>query len=237
MPLSCEPAYDSGSYRLQYIKLKKNVYKCIDSIQKAFINRLEPCGALCMMYGCNLLASKSWPPFTASIKLRHFFILLKLDWYERRKSYTSSMAWGWVNHWVIFIFWVNYPFKCDLWSKHTRLKYSIAFPVLQQRITIADISLNWCGHIDEITLSIANSVAMFEVHLTQKSLSNYAASCCLTQRNCVTNLNPLQNLYEEIFHYQVKFQIRNYNIKCDRTIFIKKEYVRNVYKECFWPKS
>ncbi len=59
-------------------------------------------------------ASKSCPPpppFTAIIKLGRafFYIYAWLYLSERRKSYTSSMAWGWVNHGVIFIFGWTIP--------------------------------------------------------------------------------------------------------------------------------
>ncbi len=56
-------------------------------------------------------ASKSWPPFTAIIKLRRTRTLLWLYPYERRKSYIPRMARGWATHGEIFSFGRTIPLR------------------------------------------------------------------------------------------------------------------------------
>ncbi len=69
-----------------------------------------------MMDGCTFFwASKSQPPFTAIIKLGRtstiFYITLIVFIWNKKVS--PRMAWGWVNHGVIFIFGWTIPLRTE----------------------------------------------------------------------------------------------------------------------------
>ncbi len=80
------------------------LHKYIDSLQKAFINPQSLVEHFLWLMDALFWASKSQPPFTDIIKIGRARTFLIQYLSESRKSYTPSMAWGWVYNGVIFIF-------------------------------------------------------------------------------------------------------------------------------------
>ncbi len=105
---------------MKFKKIIVFLYKCINSLQEAFINSLEPCRVLFMMDGCTFWGFKISTPIHChfkSWKSQDIFYITRIVFIRKRKSYT--LAWGWANLELIQIFGWTIPLKycmCLCWT-------------------------------------------------------------------------------------------------------------------------
>ncbi len=80
------------------------LHKCIDLLQKAFINAVEPCEALFMMDWCTFLAFKISIHFHYKAWKLIFFNITDCIRLKDESRVHLGFSWGWANHGIFFIF-------------------------------------------------------------------------------------------------------------------------------------